>query len=228
MHGEAPRRRIKMDRETFFREVMGVQTRELLDWGVENAIEKTVWKGEILLRAGEQQTHLWLLVRGIFRGFRLDEQGQEVTICIDNRPGETLLGNNDLLAASLVTVEALEDGAVIGFPMDKAVECIKSNQEMMALYHKRLVRMANYNASVKSILCQGTATQRFDWFCKEYPGLIERVNNRYVASFLGMTPVTFSRLRHGVATKEARENKEKSSRPGKKSPSGQAKNKKKA
>ena len=44
----------KMDRETFFREVMGVQTRELLDWGVENAIEKTVWKGEILLRAGEQ------------------------------------------------------------------------------------------------------------------------------------------------------------------------------
>ena len=217
-----------MDRETFFREVMGVQTRELLDWGVENAIEKTVWKGEILLRAGEQQTHLWLLVRGIFRGFRLDEQGQEVTICIDNRPGETLLGNNDLLAASLVTVEALEDGAVIGFPMDKAVECIKSNQEMMALYHKRLVRMANYNASVKSILCQGTATQRFDWFCKEYPGLIELVNNRYVASFLGMTPVTFSRLRHGVATKEARENKEKSSRPGKKSPSGQVKNKKKA
>lgn len=217
-----------MDRETFFREVMGVQTRELLDWGVENAIEKTVWKGEIPLRAGEQQTHLWLLVRGIFRGFRLDEQGQEVTICIDNRPGETLLGNNDLLAASLVTVEALEDGAVIGFPMDKAVECIKSNQEMMALYHKRLVRMANYNASVKSILCQGTATQRFDWFCKEYPGLIERVNNRYVASFLGMTPVTFSRLRHGVATKEARENKEKSSRPGKKSPSGQVKNKKKA
>lgn len=217
-----------MDRETFFREVMGVQTRELLDWGVENAIEKTVWKGETLLRAGEQQTHLWLLVRGIFRGFRLDEQGQEVTICIDNRPGETLLGNNDLLAASLVTVEALEDGAVIGFPMDKAVECIKSNQEMMALYHKRLVRMANYNASVKSILCQGTATQRFDWFCKEYPGLIERVNNRYVASFLGMTPVTFSRLRHGVATKEARENKEKSSRPGKKSPSGQVKNKKKA
>ena len=217
-----------MDRETFFREVMGVQTRELLDWGVENAIEKTVWKGETLLRAGEQQTHLWLLVRGIFRGFRLDEQGQEVTICIDNRPGETLLGNNDLLAASLVTVEALEDGAVIGFPMDKAVECIKSNQEMMALYHKRLVRMANYNASVKSILCQGTATQRFDWFCKEYPGLIEQVNNRCVASFLGMTPVTFSRLRHGVATKEARENKEKSSRPGKKSPSGQVKNKKKA
>ena len=217
-----------MDRETFFREVMGVQTRELLDWGVKNAIEKTVWKGEILLRAGEQQTHLWLLVRGIFRGFRLDEQGQEVTICIDNRPGETLLGNNDLLAASLVTVEALEDGAVIGFPMDKAVECIKSNQEMMALYHKRLVRMANYNASVKSILCQGTATQRFDWFCKEYPGLIELVNNRYVASFLGMTPVTFSRLRHGVATKEARENKEKSSLPGKKSPSGQVKYKKKA
>lgn len=80
---------------------------------------------------------------------------------------------------------------------------------------------------VKTILCQNTATQRYDWFCKEYPGLIERVNNRYAASYLGMTPVTFSRLRHGVATKEARENKEKSPVPARKVRQGRQKTRKK-
>lgn len=33
---------------------------------------------------------------------------------------------------------------------------------------------------------------------KNYPGLIERVNHRYIASFLGMTPVSLSRIRRIV------------------------------
>ena len=37
------------------------------------------------------------------------------------------------------------------------------------------------------------------------PGMVDMVNNRYIASFLGITPVTLSRLRHGVATKVGRE-----------------------
>lgn len=48
---------------------------------------------------------------------------------------------------------------------------------------------------MKQVLAQCTALQRYQWFLEEYPGIIDQVNNKYIASFLGMTPVSLSRLR---------------------------------
>ena len=37
--------------------------------------------------------------------------------------------------------------------------------------------------------------ERYQWFRQAYPGLSEKISNRYIASFLNMTPVTLSRLK---------------------------------
>lgn len=42
-------------------------------------------------------------------------------------------------------------------------------------------------------------------FLKEYPGLIDAVSNKHVASFLGMTPVPLSRLRRKLREEPAEE-----------------------
>ena len=44
--------------------------------------------------------------------------------------------------------------------------------------------------------------QRYQWFLENYPGLIHTLNNKHIASFLGMTPVTLSRLRHQLRKTE--------------------------
>ena len=44
-------------------------------------------------------------------------------------------------------------------------------------------------------LLLGNAEQRYRWFCKEYPELLERIPQYHIASFLGITPVSLSRLR---------------------------------
>ncbi|MEQ2617002.1 hypothetical protein AAAT94_07475 [Intestinimonas aquisgranensis] len=40
--------------------------------------------------------------------------------------------------------------------------------------------------------------ERYQWFLEAYPGLIDQVTHRYVASFLEMSPVTLSRLRSAL------------------------------
>ena len=45
------------------------------------------------------------------------------------------------------------------------------------------------------ILYRTTAMERYEWFLNYYPGLIDVVPHKYIASFLDMTPVTLSRLR---------------------------------
>ena len=90
-------------------------------------------------------------------------------------------------------------------PIDYVLQNMKDEPEVIRVYQEQIVKWGMIYQSRAVSLSQGDATERFEWFCKEYPGMIDMVNNRYIASFLGITPVTLSRLRHGVATKVGRE-----------------------
>ena len=45
------------------------------------------------------------------------------------------------------------------------------------------------------MLYKYTAKERYEWFLEKYPGLIDQITNKYIASFLRMSPVTLSRLK---------------------------------
>lgn len=60
---------------------------------------------------------------------------------------------------------------------------------------------------ISIVLGQCLAHVRYQWLPKTYPSIINRVPHRFVASFLGMTQGSFSRIR-----RELREQKEQSSK----------------
>ena len=63
------------------------------------------------------------------------------------------------------------------------------------LYANLVLRSAKRHWEIKTVLYQYTATQKYQWFLQAYPELICHVSGRHIASFLGMTPVTLSRLK---------------------------------
>ena len=46
------------------------------------------------------------------------------------------------------------------------------------------------------MLYMEAAQDRYDWFMASYPGTADRINHKLIASFLRMSPVTYSRIRN--------------------------------
>lgn len=67
--------------------------------------------------------------------------------------------------------------------------------ELLMIYNQQLVHALERHWQVKMMLYQSDAMTRYQWFRKQYPGLENKITGKHLASFMGMTPVTLSRLR---------------------------------
>ena len=96
---------------------------------------------------------------------------------------------------AIVTIEALTDGELLCIPIETVKTLLKENIFLMQIYNKLLADVMEKHWEIKNILHKQTAKERYQWFLTAYPGLIDKVTHRYIASFLEMSPVTLSRLR---------------------------------
>ncbi len=165
---------------------------------------KFLKKGEYLVRAGEVLDEVCFLEKGILRGYFIDVNGKEMTDCLCCQcgfPALTFCGL-ETNVPSPMTVQMLKDGSFFCIPISVVVELQNVYPEILQFYNRLLVMNMSVHWKLKQILYQYTALQRYQWFLQEYPGLIDEVKNKYVASFLGMTSVTLSRLRRFLREEE--------------------------
>lgn len=179
----------------FYAEALGITDEKLLDIVVPISRIKTVEKGALLIRHGERQSHVTFLMEGLLRGFYLDPDGRDVTDCFGLHPGTPAMACCGLNDPSPITIEALTPSRVVRIPYEAVMELLERDVRLVQMYNTLLLKSVQEHWQVKTMVCQHTATERYQWFLEEYPGLIDRVNNRYVASYLGMSPVTLSRIR---------------------------------
>lgn len=154
-----------------------------------------VKKGTVLIEPGQVMTQLPVLIEGVFRGFLLDADGRDITDCFACRQGEILMGCNALEEPSQIHLEAIMDCEIMEIPMTDVLAALKTIPELMGVYNRFLKAALDRHWEGKLLMHQCSAMGRYQWFLKHYPGLIDMVSNKHIASFLGMTPVTLSRLR---------------------------------
>lgn len=188
----------------FYRRILEIEDDDMLDRIVAITHERHLKKKEVLIRAGEPQNQVVFLVSGMLRGFFLDEDGEDVTDCFGLEPGTAAMGGFEFGKPSTLTIEALTDAEVAWFSVSDAQELIARHPELLAVYNRYLVQALNVHWELKTMISQETAMVRYRWFLKNYPGLADHVRDKYVASFLGMTPVTLSRLRRRLREEGAR------------------------
>jgi CRP-like cAMP-binding protein len=159
-------------------------------------------KGEFYQRAGEICTHGALVVRGCFRSFLIDEEGREHIVTFYAERG--WIGDIESARTRNPTpyyLEALEPSTVLAISLASFDQLLSAIPEIARGYQLGLERgnAARERRIVLSL--QGSAEERYAEFLRRHPSLAQRVPQRMLASYLGMTPETLSRIRRkaGVA-----------------------------
>ncbi len=189
-----------MDAYSFYSRVFQVKNEELLNKVSKETERKSLRKGATLIRQGETVNNIYFLEQGITRGYFLNMDGKEITDCFSFRSGESAMPTCrlELNIVSTMTIEVLEDSSFFCLPISSILRLQKEYFEIILFYNSMLIHALEEHQKIKQILNQYTALQRYLWFLKEYPGIINRVNNSHIASFLGMTPITLSRIRRAL------------------------------
>ena len=159
-------------------------------------------KNTVIIETGEVQSYIPFLRQGIVRGYLLDADGRDITDCFVHRPGSIIMACNAPGTPAHINMETMTDCEITAIPLIVVASVLDTNLELMKIYNRYLVAALESHWEGKMIMHRYSAMERYKWFLYKYPGLIDRVSNKHIASFLGMTPVTLSRLRRRVREEE--------------------------
>lgn len=99
---------------------------------------------------------------------------------------------------SKIWVEACEETSGIAWHFDTIQQLIQEHQPSAYLFWELLKGIYMRKERKELSLMKLSAKERYKRFLKEYPGVDQRLPQYQIASYLGVTPETLSRLRKDI------------------------------
>jgi CRP-like cAMP-binding protein len=155
--------------------------------------------GQALFHMGQARSQECFVLHGLLRSSVADAQGREVTLGFHAGPcAMSPAITRSMQDRSRVDCVALEASRVALFDPETLVQAMVAHAPVRAwgdaVLRHELLRMAQREWA----LAAWTGAQRLQQLRADCPGLEDRVPHRMIASYLGMTPVNFSRLRNAA------------------------------
>ena len=150
----------------------------------------------IILHAGEVCKHSYFVNSGLLRSFTINDNIVEHVLSfacegwwigdmyslLSQKPGNLFIEVSEDAEVVLLSKENQEELYHLIPKLERFFRIIVENS--LVAYQERLMD----NLSL-------TAEERFDKFCKKYPTLIQKVPQKQIASFIGVTPEFFSKMK---------------------------------
>lgn len=176
-------------------------TEEIEEAISENTLFKNFEKGTVLLREGGFSHECYFVLKGCIRSYFL-KNGEEKTIEFYTEEQAVVAANYGTLKPSEYYLECVEDTVVsVGNP-DLEKETFKKYPQLESL--SRVIAETILAKQQKSFtqFKTSTAEERYIQLLQTRADLMNRVPQHQIASYLGVTPESLSRIRKRVARKK--------------------------
>jgi CRP/FNR family transcriptional regulator, anaerobic regulatory protein len=161
-------------------------------------------KGEYLLKEGEVAHEYYCLEDGLIRAFAVSNEGKEVTTGFFS-PNEIVIEVASLFLRTPTkeNIQALTDCTCWKIGLDKFQQLFES-VDGFSEWGRAWMSGVLFSTKQRSLLMiTDSATERYLTLQKEHPEIIRQVPLKYIASYLGVTDTSLSRIRKELGKKEA-------------------------
>ena len=150
----------------------------------------------ILLEEGKIAEKLYLIRKGCLRLFFYNE-GKDITFQFFFE-GDFVASFDSLYkrTPSLFYLESIEPTELTAIRREDFYNQINNNLSLRQLHEEKLIDRFHAYQQLFLSRIKNTPQQRYEELLKEYPNIIQRVPQHYIASYLGITPVSLSRIRN--------------------------------
>lgn len=188
-------------RESFHRYINTIiqLSKEEIGFLEEIALCKKIRKNELVAENGKVCHKVWFTSEGYFRFYHIDLKGNEITSDFYFAPSFITSYTSFITGRpSFANVQAMNDMEVFEF----------SKKDLLNLYDKcpkleRLGRLIAESIAITSeehlyLLLNQSAEMRYSRLLKKNPKYVNTIPLQYIASYLGITQETLSRIRKSV------------------------------
>lgn len=161
---------------------------------------KQIKKDEFLLKQGEKCKYSFFVEKGLLKQYTIDEKGKEHIIQF--APERWFVTDRDSVFfdnPSIYYIQAIENSEVYFIEENLIVELSLKSAKFLTYNNKLLHNHIRHLQKRIVQLLSATAEQRYLDFIKIYPDLTLRVPQTLIASYLGITPESLSRVRKELA-----------------------------
>jgi len=162
----------------------------------------TLDANEVYIRKGDCSRRLAFIEKGIMRSYTIKDNGDEATLFL-RWEGQFIASHDAIIhrQPSRFIYRALEPVTLLEIDYDVLEEVLKTHPEYEPLRNFFLMRMLAESLKIMEDFVTQSPEERYRKLITEHFEIVNRVPGKYIASMLGITPVSLSRIRKRMVSK---------------------------
>ena len=156
-------------------------------------------KNSYFLHQGDNINRFGLIRNGLFRIYCIDMSGDEKTLAFRNQ-GQFLAGYTPHIENRNIwySIQAIEDSEIIFFKFEDFLKQVNHHPCWNELIKNYITKLFIEKEERERSFLLDDATTRYLDFLKKFPDYENKISQYHIASYLGITAVSLSRIRSKI------------------------------